>query len=89
MDERPNVLDQHRHDVTCLEKRRDLLEVRLEIAGIAVGVIVEVRDLIIRHMERSQGGQVTVAERPVVPRQELFEFLDLSRIGLHGCILAE
>ena len=87
MDEGPNVLDQQRHDVTCLEERRDLLEVRLEIGGIAVGVIVEIRDLHIRYIERSQGGQVTVVERSVVPRQEFFEFLSLSRFGHYDCVL--
>ena len=48
-----NVLDQQRHDVTRLEERRDLLEVRLQISGIAVGVIVEIRDPHIRYIERS------------------------------------
>ena len=53
MDEGPNVLDQQRHDVTRLEERRDLIEMRLQIGGVAVGVIVEIRDPHIKYIERS------------------------------------
>ena len=89
MDEGPNVLDQQRHDVTRFEVRRDLCEVRLEIGGIAVGVIVEIRDIHIRYIERSKSSQVTVVERSVIPRQEFFEFLNSSRFGHCDCVLAD
>ena len=84
MNECPNVLDQQRHDVTRLEEHPDLLEVCLKIGGVAVGMIVEPRDLHIRYMERSQSGQVTGVERSVVPHQEFFEFLNSFRFPIRS-----
>ena len=51
MDEGSNVLDQLRHDATCLEERRDVVEVRLKVRGVAASVVVEIRDLHIRYVE--------------------------------------
>ena len=70
------------------KKASTLLEVRREISGIAVGVIVKIRDIFIRQMERQQSGQVRVVERSIIPRQEFFEFLNVSQVGHFGCFLA-
>ena len=76
MDKCLNVLNQQRHDFTCLEECRDLPKVGLKIGGITTGVIVKVGDFRIRHVKLPQGGQVAIMERSVVLRRKLLEFLN-------------